>query len=136
MGHPIDAGMKLSCLLCSIQPLLCPYTTAYEAQWESLALSKTTNVAGTPSADFELQLGRLFEATAMGMRNYEESVHLKEQETGNTTLITCFANLGGYQQHSSTSSQGQPNTTTTNQVACWKCGVMGPEACTGRTGFI
>ncbi|SOV07713.1 uncharacterized protein UDID_19395 [Ustilago sp. UG-2017a] len=69
MGHPIDAGTKLSCLLRGIQPHLRPYTVAYEAQWESLALSKTTKVASAPSADFELQLGRLFEATTMGLRN-------------------------------------------------------------------
>lgn len=57
MGHPINAGTKLGCLPRSVQPHLCPYTAAYEVQWESLTLSKTTKVAGAPNADFELQLG-------------------------------------------------------------------------------
>ncbi|SPC61984.1 uncharacterized protein UHOD_12174 [Ustilago sp. UG-2017b] len=57
MGHPIDAGTKLGCLLRGVQPHLRPYTAAYEAQWESLTLSKTAKVTGAPSADFELQLG-------------------------------------------------------------------------------
>lgn len=61
----------------------------------------------------------------MGLRNYKESVHLKEQEASNTTLIACFTNQGSYQQHPSTSSQDQPNTAMTNQVSCWKCGHYG-----------
>ncbi|SPC61599.1 uncharacterized protein UHOD_11615 [Ustilago sp. UG-2017b] len=32
MGHPVDAGTKLGCLLRGVQPHLHPYTAAYEAQ--------------------------------------------------------------------------------------------------------
>ncbi|CCF49109.1 uncharacterized protein (N-terminal fragment), partial [Ustilago hordei] len=34
MGHPINARMKLGCLLHSVQPHLHPYTVAYKAWWE------------------------------------------------------------------------------------------------------
>ncbi|KAJ1599930.1 hypothetical protein NDA14_005537 [Ustilago hordei] len=121
MGHPIDTRMKLGCLLHSIQPHLRPYTTAYEAWWELLALSKTTKSARSSNADYELQLVQLFEATTMGLHNYEESVHLKEDETDSMTHIARFTNLGSLQQCSSTLSQGKPNAAVANQVICWKC---------------
>ncbi|CCF51030.1 hypothetical protein NDA11_003684 [Ustilago hordei] len=56
MDHLIDAGMKLGCLLHGVQPHLCPYTMAYEAWWELLALSKATKSTGSSNADYELQL--------------------------------------------------------------------------------
>lgn len=70
MGHPVDAGTKLGCLLRGVQPHLRPYTAAYEAQWESIALNKTTNAAGGSNAELELELERLFDTAAMGLRIY------------------------------------------------------------------
>ncbi|KAJ1024501.1 hypothetical protein NDA13_004432 [Ustilago tritici] len=86
MGHPVDAGTKLGCLLRGVQPHLHPYTAAYEAQWESIALNKTTNAAGASNAELELELERLFDTAAMGLRNYGKhhpqqyvSVHRRSQ---------------------------------------------------------
>ncbi|SAM81624.1 uncharacterized protein UBRO_20014 [Ustilago bromivora] len=86
MDHPIDAGTKLGCLIRGVQPHLHPYTAAYEAQWESIALNKTTNAAGASNAELELELERLFDTAAMGLRNYGKhrpqqyvSVHRRSQ---------------------------------------------------------
>ncbi|SOV05213.1 uncharacterized protein UDID_17869 [Ustilago sp. UG-2017a] len=86
MGRPVDAGTKHGCLLRGVQPHLHPYTAAYEAQWESIALNKTTNAAGASNAELELELERLFDTAAMGLRNYGKhrlqqyvSVHRRSQ---------------------------------------------------------
>lgn len=73
IGHPIDAGTKLGCLLRGVQPHLHPYTAAYEVQWESLALSKAGKSKGSFDSEYETDLERLFETASMGLRNYEES---------------------------------------------------------------
>lgn len=78
MGHPVIAGMKLGCLLCGVQPHLHLYTSAYKAQWESIALSKASNPTKASSAELKLKLKHLFDTAAMGLCNYKESAHLKE----------------------------------------------------------
>ncbi|SPC67022.1 uncharacterized protein UHOD_20584 [Ustilago sp. UG-2017b] len=116
MGHPVDAGTKLGCLLRGVQPHLHPYTAAYEAQWESIALNKTSNATEASNAELEIELERLFDRAAMGLQYYEESAQLKEREVDNVTLAVRFTshNQGGYQQR-------QPATTTSSQVTCWNC---------------
>ncbi|KAJ1038630.1 hypothetical protein NDA14_006506 [Ustilago hordei] len=123
MGHPVNSGMKLGCLLCGVQPHLHLYTAACKAQWESIALSKASNPTEASSAELKLKLKHLFNTAAMGLHNYKESAHLKEQEVNNVTLVTQFTNnnQSGYQHHQQpTQAQNQQNPTR-NQVTCWNC---------------
>ncbi|SPO27974.1 related to Retrotransposon protein [Ustilago trichophora] len=118
MGHPVDAGTKLGCLLRGVQPHLHPYTAAYEAQWESISLSKA---GGEPnpqsSADLKLELERLFDTAAMGLRNYKESAQLKEREVDTAALAVRFTHQGSFQKRP---LQTQQKATIGKQVVCWE----------------